>query len=45
MSTYFCDGTLEDRELKIIPSARRYVGRRECEGTEAFMEFVKGYKR
>ncbi len=36
---------LEDRELKIIPSARRYVGRRECEGTEAFMEFVKGYKR
>ena len=36
---------LEDRELKIIPSARRYVGRRASEGTEAFIEFIQGYKR
>ena len=36
---------LADRSLKIIPSARRYIGRRAADGTEAFLEFIKGYKR
>lgn len=36
---------LADRELKVIPSVRRYVGRRASEGTEAFMDFIQGYKR
>ena len=36
---------LEDRELKIIPSGRRYVGRRELEGTDAFIDFIKDLKR
>lgn len=36
---------LEDRSLKIIPSARRYVGRRVSESTDAFLHHIKGHKR
>jgi predicted dehydrogenase len=39
------DLPLEDRSLKIIPSARRYVGRRASESTEAFLHHIKDYKR
>lgn len=39
------DLPLEDRSLRIIPSARRYVGRRASEGTEAFLHHVKDHKR
>ncbi len=39
------DLPLEDRGLKIIPTGRRYIGRRELEGTDAFIEFIKDYKR
>ena len=36
---------LEDRDLKLIPSARRYVGRRESEGTDSFLKSIENYKR
>ena len=36
---------LADRELKIIPSARRYVGRRQSEGTESFLESIENHKQ
>jgi len=36
---------LEDRGLKIIPSSRRYIGRRASDGTAAFLDSIKGHKR
>ncbi|MBM3934606.1 MAG: Gfo/Idh/MocA family oxidoreductase [SAR202 cluster bacterium] len=36
---------LEDRSLKVIPSARRHVGRRISESNEAFMKHIKPHKR
>lgn len=38
------DLPLENRELSIIPSGRRYIGRRALEGTESFIEHIKDYK-
>ena len=39
------DLPLEDRTLKIIPSARRHIGRRESEGTEAFLNSIEKHKQ
>ena len=36
---------LHDRGLRIIPSRRRHVGRRESEGTEAFLAHIRDHKR
>ena len=36
---------LEDRSLKVIPSARRYVGRRASESTESFLKHIQDYKK
>jgi hypothetical protein len=35
---------LEDRSLKLVPSARRYVGRRESEGTVSFLKSIENHK-
>ncbi|MBM3934605.1 MAG: Gfo/Idh/MocA family oxidoreductase [SAR202 cluster bacterium] len=36
---------LEDRSLKIIPSARRMVGRRISESTDSFLKSIKNHKK
>ena len=36
---------LQDRSLRIIPSLRRYLGRRESEGTGAFLAHIRAHKR
>ncbi len=39
------DLPLKDRSLRIIPSARRYLGRRVSESTEAFLAHIKDHKQ
>ena len=39
------DLPLQDRSLRIIPSLRRYLGRRESEGTGAFLAHIRAHKR
>ena len=39
------DLPLQDRGLRIIPSRRRHVGRRESEGTEAFLAHIRDHKQ
>ena len=39
------DLPLEDRSLGIVPSARRYIGRRASEGTEAFLASIEKHQQ
>ena len=39
------DLPLRDRGLRLIPSLRRYIGRRESEGTEAFLAHIRDHKQ
>ncbi len=39
------DLPLEDRSLGLVPSARRYIGRRASEGTEAFLASIEKHQQ